>query len=637
MLTSLRATAQGWLGRLIMAVVMGFIILSFAIWGIGDIFRNFRSGTLAWVGNTEISTETYRNAYQTSLQREQRLAHRNITNEEAHQGGLDQQVLYRLVGEAALDDEARRLALMISDEDVKKAILSDENFKGMNGQFDRFNFQAYLRSEGLNEKVYMYQQRGVLLRRELIDTLTAGLQPPKTLLEAIQRYQSETRTVDYIKLPAPAASSLPAASEEELKKYFEQKQVLYRIPEFRALNILTLTPASLAKPDQVADIDARKRYDEVKNERFGQPEKRAVEQILFANEPEAEAARAKLNAGKTFEDLLGEKNLSLKDASLGTVTQNALVDKSVGAAAFALKEGEVSQPVKAGFGPVLVRVTKIIASTIKPYEDVAGELKKEIALQRAQSEITRLHDVIEDQRTSGKTLAEAAAAAGLEAREIPAVNTAGDDPQGAIVKDLTDPAPLLHAAFASDVGVDNDVLSVKGGGYQWFEVTKVDKARDKTFEEAKAAVEKAWRDDESKKLLASEAAGLIKKLDGGEGLDAIAKEQGRPEVEHANDVRRSGSVHLPRNAVAQIFNTPVHRAGSVESDDGGRIVFQVADSTVPPFDPNTPELTNIIGDIKAGFSEDIIEQYLARLQSDVGVKVNNKALATATGISPDSN
>ena len=87
--------------------------------------------------------------------------------------------------------------------------------------------------------------------------------------------------------------------------------------------------------------------------------------------------------------------------------------------------------------------------------------------------------------------------------------------------------------------------------------------------------------------------------------------------------------------MTQVFNVPVHRAGSVESEDGGRILFQVVDSTVSPFDPKAPELTNILGDVKAGFNEDIIAQYLARLESDIGVKFNAKAFTAATGISPD--
>ena len=635
MLESMRASAQGWVGRVIMAILMGLIILSFAVWGIGDIFRGFGANNLAQVGSIEIGADTFRNAYQTELQRQQRLERRNITNDEAHQYGLDRQVLSRLVGEAALDDQARKLGLAVSDESIRKAIVSDDNFKGMTGQFDRQVFDAFLRDEGFTEKSYMRQQRGVISRREIVDTLSSGLRLPKALLEDIHHYQTETRSVDFILIPNAAAGPLAAPSQEELKKFFQDNKALYGIPEYRSLVILTVTPASIAKPDDISDADALNRYEEVKNERFGAPEKRTVEQILYSSEAEAKEARAKLDAGKTFDDLLKEKNLTPKDASLGTVTRGALIDKNVADAAFSLKEGEVSAPVKAQFGTVLVRVSKIVGSTVKPYSEVASELKREIALQRAQKDISRLHDTIEDQRTSGKSLTEAAQSAGIEPRVVTAIDSMGNDPQGVPVKDLVDATALMKAAFDSDIGADNDTLRVQGGGYQWFEVTKIDKAHEKTFDEAKTDVEKAWRDDQAGKLLLAKTAELTKKLDAGESHAAIAAAEGKLEVKHASDVRRSGSSSLALNVATQIFNVPLHRAGSVESEDGGRILFRVVDSAVPAFDPKAPELTNIMGDVKAGFDEDILAQYLVKLESDIGVKLNAKAFAAATGVSPD--
>ena len=255
-------------------------------------------------------------------------------------------------------------------------------------------------------------------------------------------------------------------------------------------------------------------------------------------------------------------------------------------------------------------------------------------MQRAQGEITRLHDAIEDQRTSGKSLTEAANSVGREPRVIAAIDVAGNDPQGVPVKDLVDGPALLKAAFASDVGVDNDTLRVQGGGYQWFEVAKIDKAREKTFDEAKAEVEKAWRADKAGTLLSAKTAELVKKLEAGESMAAIGTAEGNLAVKHASDVRRGGSSGLALNVVTQIFNVGVHRAGSVASEDGGRILFQVVSTTTPAFDPAAAELTNIMGDVKRGFDEDVIAQYLAKLESDIGVKLNTKVFSAATGVSP---
>ncbi len=346
MLESMRAATQGWIGRTIMGLVMGLIILSFAIWGIRTDFSGYGANRLAEVGGEEISANAFRDAYQTELQRVERQAKRAITNDEAKRFGLDRQVLSRLIGDAAMNQEANALGLTVSDDDIAKTVASDPAFKGAGGGFDRTLFEQFLRDNGLTEKAFVQEQRGLIVRHELIDPLTAALQLPKAMLEAIHRFQTEARSVDFLILPAAAAGAIAAPPEGDLRKYFEDRKLGYAAPEYRSLVTLTLTPESVAKPEAVSDADAQKRYDEVKDDRFGTPEKRTIEQVLFTDEAAAKAARDKLDAGASFEDIVKGQGLSLTDVSLGTVTRSQLIDKDVADVAFALPESAVSAPVK---------------------------------------------------------------------------------------------------------------------------------------------------------------------------------------------------------------------------------------------------------------------------------------------------
>ena len=52
MLQSIRNASQGVVGKAIMTVVMGLLIVAFAIWGVGDMLRGFTSSTVASVGGT---------------------------------------------------------------------------------------------------------------------------------------------------------------------------------------------------------------------------------------------------------------------------------------------------------------------------------------------------------------------------------------------------------------------------------------------------------------------------------------------------------------------------------------------------------------------------------------------------------
>src|ERR1700756_345435 len=165
MLRGLRKASSNWLGKAVMSVAMGALIVSFGIWGIADIFRGFGQSTVAKVGHTEISLNEFRNIYTDRLQQIGRQFGRPLTPEQARAFGLDRQVLQQTIAEAALDEEARRLGLGQSDDSIRRFIMNDPNFKGPAGNFDPQRFQAMIRNFGYTEQRYVAEQRKVLLRR----------------------------------------------------------------------------------------------------------------------------------------------------------------------------------------------------------------------------------------------------------------------------------------------------------------------------------------------------------------------------------------------------------------------------------------------------------------------------------------
>ena len=190
-----------------MAVVMGVLIVSFGVWGIADIFKGFGQSTLAKVGRTEISTEAFRQIYTDKLQQLSRQFGRPLTQEQARLFGLDRQVLQQTIAEAALDEEARRMGLGQSDAETMRMVHNDPNFKGVSGQFDPARFAAVIRQFGYSEQRYLAEQRRVSLRRQIAGTISAGLEPPKAMLDVLTRFQNEQRSIDYIKLDAAQAGS----------------------------------------------------------------------------------------------------------------------------------------------------------------------------------------------------------------------------------------------------------------------------------------------------------------------------------------------------------------------------------------------------------------------------------------------
>src|SRR6201990_1417350 len=188
MLRGMRKASSNWLGKIVMATVMGVLIISFGVWGIADIFRGFGQSTLAKVGRTEISTEPFRQIYTDRLQQSARQFARPLTMDQARAFGLDRQVLQQTIAEAALDEEARRLGLGQSDAETPRVIHNDPHFKGVYGQFDPARFSALIRQAGYTEQRYLAEQRRVSMRRQITGTISAGIEPPKVLIDALTRF-----------------------------------------------------------------------------------------------------------------------------------------------------------------------------------------------------------------------------------------------------------------------------------------------------------------------------------------------------------------------------------------------------------------------------------------------------------------
>ena len=629
MLESMRNAAQGVVGKAIMTVVMGLIIVSFVIWGVGDMLRGFTATTVASVGSEKITTQDFRDQFQRTLQQYQRRTRQPLTNDQARAIGLDRQVLQQMISEAAIDEEARRLGLDVSNEALRRLITSNPNFQDK-GAFDPEKFAGLLRDNDLNERYYVAELKKNALRQFIIAALTTGATAPSAMVNAEAAYDSQTRSADTFVLPASAAGDIPAPSEDALKAYFNERKSSYRAPEYRGMEVVSLEPDALANPAEVSDADAEAAYARMAgaDPKFGAPETRDLQQIVFPNEADAQAAAAKIKAGASFDDIVKERNLKAEDVDLGQTAKDALLDPAEANAVFALPVGGVSGVLPSQFGPVIVRVKSVTPSTVKPFAEVAEDIKRRISSARAGDKIQALRDKIEDLRVSGKPLPEAAKAVGLTTLSVPAVDAGGRDPSGKEVA-LPDKAELLRAAFASDVGLDEAPIPTKDRGYVWFDVTKVDPSHERSFEEAKPQVEAQWRAEQVDKALAAKADDLVKRLRDGASFADVAKSAGAA-VKSVADIRRDEKTSLPASVVAAIFREPADGVGSAATADG-RTVFKITADKTPPVETIDPRVKQMAQELDGANRESLVDQYVAALRQTLGVRVNPAVLQSAEG------
>lgn len=629
MLRGMRKASSNWLGKTIMAVVMGVLIVSFGVWGIADIFKGFGQSTVAKVGSTEISLNEFRQTYTDRLQQISRQFGRPLTPDQARAFGLDRQVLQQTIAEAALDEEARRLRLGQSDDQIRQFIMSDPNFKGVGGNFDPNRFQAVIRNFGYTEQRYVADQRKVSLRRQITGTIGAGLEPPKAMIDVLTRFQKEQRAIEFVRLDAAQAGQIDAPSPEALATYFEDHKVQFRAPEYRKIAFVVISPEEIGKWTEVSDDDAKKLFDQRKD-RLGTPEKRQIHQIVFPNAADAQAARERLAGGLSFEDLGKERGLSASDVDLGLVTKSAL-DPAVGDAAFALPAGEISQPIQGRLGTAIVKVDKIEPGVEANYASLVGDIKREIATERARIKVAELRDKMEDERGGGASVIDASQKLGLTAVTIDAVDRSGRAPNGQPVANIPQGLDVVSQAFNTDVGVDNESISFRGG-YVWYDVLAITPSRDRNLDEVRDQVEARWRQDQIAAKLKTKATEMVQKLEaGGKLADEAAAIGGK--VETATGFKRDDTpAGVPAAVVSAAFRTAKGGVGQTPVNGGGEvIIFRVTDIIDPTADAASDAVKKLKDSLDRALTEEQVASYVNKLETDIGTTINQAAFAQVTG------
>jgi peptidyl-prolyl cis-trans isomerase D len=630
MLRGLRKASSNWVGKTVMAAVVGFLIISFGIWGIGDIFRGFGLNTVAKIGRSEISIDQFRIRYNDELQQLSRRVGRPITPDQARALGIERQVLGQMLAYAALDERARQLGLGVSDAQIAKRIRENPAFRGLNGEFDQQVFAQRVRDIGYTEQRFIFEERQGTLRRQIADAIGAEIATPKAAAEALDWFRDEARSIDSMRLDGSNVGDIPTPTPEQLAAYFDEHRIAFRAPEYRKIFVMTVSQADLAKGIAVSDEDAKRSYEDHVS-RYTVPERREVQQIVFPNAEEAQQASARLGEGLSFADLAKERNLTDKDIDLGTVTKSEIIDPSVANAAFSLAEGGVSAPVKGMFGTAIVRVAKIEPGSTKSFAEVENDIKHEIALDRAKGEVNKLRDKVEDGFGEGMRLDQIAQATNIPLRTIEAVDRSGRTPDGKPVTDLPAGVDVVNAAFSTDIGNENDPLPLQTGGYVWYDVAEITPSRERKLDEVKDQVEARWHEDEVIKRLDAKTKEIVDKLKSGASLaDVAATDQLK--VETKWDIKREGTNVLPPRVIAEIFRTAKDAVGTSEGQNATeRYIFRVTDIKVPTFDANSETAKSILNQLKTSYSDELLTQYVSRLESDLGTDINQAALAQAVG------
>lgn len=622
MLQSLRSKATSWVIKLLFVL----LIVSFAIWGIGDIFRGpGQQTTVANVGDVEISAAELNSEFRRQIDRLRPVFGGSFDTERAKQFGVLDQSLDALVGQALLQQEIKRLGIAVPEAVIRNRIAAIPAFRNEAGLFDPNRFQSVLRSNGMTEAGLVANLRQDLSRDQLAGSIGAAVRTPATLSDIVYRHRREQRIADYVLVEAAKMPEPPAADETELKAFLEQHKERFSTPEYRAVEIVRVDPATVIagfKPDEAKLKEA---YAQRVAE-FQHPERREVLQMALNDEEAVKKAQAALAEGKDFLEVAKEvANLTEDVVRLGTVTRRELLPE-LADPAFTLASGAASEPIKTPFGWNIVKVAKIEPARTEPFEEARPKLVAEMARDAAGDAVTRLANKFEDERAGGGSFEEAAQRAGIAAMKVAAMDREGRTPDGKAVEGLPPGGEVQKLAFETAVNTDSPMTDTQDGGMVAVRVTAITPPAVKPFDQVRELLAKAVEFERRTKAAQQQAEAIRDKVKGGTSL-ADAAGAGTEVKTTPAFTREEGSPfgRPSPSLVQELFKL---KPGEVATSPvpGAMIVAQL--KTVTPADPasDAAGVARVADTLKQSIGTDIFAQFNTALRTRFGVEVHQSVI-----------
>ncbi|MGO2374779.1 peptidylprolyl isomerase [Pseudoalteromonas sp. KG3] len=531
MLEKIREGSQGPVAK----VILGAVILSFALAGIGGYLGQTTEQPVAEVNGVKISQTEFSRAFQNERARlEQQFGEyfAQIAADPNYMAQIRQGVVDRLVQQELQTQLAAELGLRVSDDSVKKAILGLPYFQ-IGGQFNNDRYLQVIRQMNFQPDAFREYLREEMTRSQLISAVAGTDFALNSELASAVALQQQTRSIDYVVISKESLQENVAVSEQEIADYYDLNTSQFLAPEQVSVSYIDLNAANLTLDSNVSEADV-KAYYEQNSAQYIEPEKRRVAHILVDNSEDDDAAKAKaedllaqLQQGADFAALAESSSDDIVSAEMGgdlDWIERDMMDPAFEDAAFALaNKGDYSDVVQSEFGYHIIQLTDIQSEQVKAYDAVKADLRTELertakvnAFYEKQTEMGAIAFEISD------TLVDAAEVAGVEVQTTELVD------RNALPAPLNTPA-VIAAIFSPDVLEDkmnSEVIEVGDEHVVLVRVKEHKPAATKALADVSEQIKARLVSQKASELAKEKATTLYAEVEAGKSLNDLVTEQG---------------------------------------------------------------------------------------------------------------
>jgi len=533
MISTLRRSLDTWVVRGLFLVM----VVAFVVWGVGDVVTKIGSSPtwVAKVGGDTIELPEF----QTEFQRTLNQAMRNLPPGQDAGGELRQSigdsVLQRLINEAAMRQEMRRLRINVPDQAVREATLAIPSFRDASGQFSPQIFQSVLANNGLTETRFAELMREDIGQRQILETLAAGARAPRAEAAPIYTAHFEKRSADTVEFPFAAEAAAPAPTEAELRRWHDNHPFDYTSPAMRRIRLIVLAPSELEKGLTVTDAELQAEYAQQKSQ-FVTPPKRSAQVLTVPDAAKAAALVTKWRGGADWQAMQdAAKQAGGSAVALDEATDGEFPDAALAKTVFSAGADSVSEPVHGSLGWFVVKVVKIIPGATQPLEAVKDTLRKQILDRRAADLMYDRANKIDDLLGNGTPFDKLPGNLGLVALSgtLDAKGNSKDGTPAPIPGPAELRAAIIAATFKADQGAPTELTevqtpSVGGSAYFALQLEGTIPSAAQPYDAVKQQVQADWNAEQLRHAAETAAAKMLTALKAGQSIADAAAVAGVP-------------------------------------------------------------------------------------------------------------
>ena len=466
MLTEIRDRATGWFAGAIAAL----IIIPMAFWGIGDYAPEGADPVIIEIGEQKITQQMYQQQLSTA-QTEALRANPSLANSDIFSGELfKRQILDRLINDALTRDIANQQKYMVGDDELAATLRKNELFQ-TDGQFNPEAYENFALSRSASKTQFENGVRENARSNHVrLGYDESALVLPEELNQLLE-IQVEKRGFDVITINQSDYTDSVTVTDADINDFYKENINDYMESDRVSVSYVSLDIETLSKEIELNPNDVQALYDD-NQARYRLAESREVSHILLSDGSDSEQLEKaqslieQLKGDASFAELAKEHSKDPGSAnnggSLGEIDPGAMVPE-FDQAAFSLEKGVVSEPIKTQFGYHILKVDNIIGGTLKPFDEVKGEIetseRQRLAQDIMSQRVELLRNLVFEQPESLEGVASELDLK-VQTTDLFARDEAG---QGILQNDN-----IRNAAFSEQVlteGYNSEPIEVAGGGY----------------------------------------------------------------------------------------------------------------------------------------------------------------------------